>query len=305
VTASQNNPQEEFLRGLTAALTPAKRVSTVTKLSNLEIEGVLKLMNCTRGDFLKWMMDNDVPCGLGYIGWRPHKIYDMGSMAALTSGGTTGFTYWMRPDFQLTDDVNKKMHFGHFTMYAKSVILNEEYIAHARNIFSRAYIGGNGGRIWDPLDRDDVVEYNQGHLEKDIFLMPCLSNYVADDFHMDISGRYHESLNVSDACQESTNYEAAAIFSKVWGFRNARNYTNERQNYMAHVPRNQNTLCFQEHQTSWNASERKWDCRFIDKGHWGMNVYPGCAQVRRNALKHLQATNYNGTMNVSITPAMS
>jgi hypothetical protein len=286
------------IRGLTD-VSKAVAGSKITRLTNLEVDKVLHLISVTRGDWVKFCLEKGVWLGIGMIGWRPHKQYEMGTIVALESGGETGYTFWMRPDFMLGDDINKKMHFGHFTMYLKSVILRKDRIVHGRNVFCKDYKGGNGCRIWDPLNDEDIDDYINGDLKKDIFIVPTLDNHPIDAHVMDMTGRYHSSLGISEDGQKSTHYDFAPIACEIWGWDHKKDPTSRvfRDNDQPEF----NTLCFQEHQTAYVPSEKKFAPLHLDKGHWGQDVYPGCGKVRRAVEPYLKDAGYSGIPHVTIS----
>lgn len=85
------------------------------------------------------------------IGFRPSKRYMMGSMLHMMGYGEAAKTFYGFADFQLADNVAQKIHYGHFTMYAKTVVLRHDMIVRADNVLCLGYNGGNSTRVWDPL----------------------------------------------------------------------------------------------------------------------------------------------------------
>jgi hypothetical protein len=200
----------------------------------------------------------------------------------------------------LSDNAATKMHYGHFTYYSKSQVLQSRKIIHGRNCVIRDYHGGNGHKVWDASDPDDLEDYMAGDLNKDIFMVPVLMNHEVDTNHMDITGQYHPDIGAGEEANKATFYDSAAIYRQYWGWRN--NVTSLTDNSYSAVRRpRDNTIVFQAHQGMYNPPTGKMDLIILDKGHWGDRVYPGCGRVRRGIETYLKPVKYDGTNTIGFT----
>lgn len=176
--------------------------------------------------------------GLEYDMWpilairahRPYATWIMGSAVALIQGGTTGSTFKNGADFMLGDNPSRKMHMGHFTMYAKSVITRKDTIAVAPDIYPRGYVAGYNSEIWDLADPEHRRDYLDGNVRKrDIFPFPVPINEPAPEPYYDMTGKFHRALATS---QDQPAYTFAEQMTHAWRMQQAtinplsRNYLN-------------------------------------------------------------------------------
>jgi len=144
--------------------------------------------------------------------------------------------------------------------------------------------------VWDPNNYDDtcaVQEHNLGR--KDIFVIgvPGTLDKLPQPF--DITGTYHPDLTTNNFGRRARHhYSTAPIYQRLWGWSHGvADGLNPKDHNVG-----MNTLVFQE--TYWKHSEgHKFETRVRGKGHWGDDVYPGCADIRNGSTPgHLQDYNY-------------
>ncbi len=282
-----------------AAAVPPSKPEDAPRMSYADIYKLLmETVSVQQNTWWMFCMDNNIISAIGWLGFKPHQRYLMGTMFKAVKGGSTGYTFHGHADFQLADNVAQKMHYGHFTINIKSLVLQNKNVVQGRNVYCKAYLGGAGHAIWDPCSNQDRQDYRSNELVKDIFLVAVLINYRQDNWHMDITGAYSTNLQVNSSCNEKTLYETAAMYSELWGWGNPTDPTIAGY-YSYGVPKT-NTIVFQEHESAWNHGLKKFAPYKINKGHWGDRVYPGCGQVRRGTAKYLRPCNYDGTSYFSI-----
>ncbi|KAK3247743.1 hypothetical protein CYMTET_42776 [Cymbomonas tetramitiformis] len=85
--------------------------------------------------------------------------------AVLTkSGAETGETLIGHYDFQLSDNVVQKMHYGNLTIYEKSIVYRPMNVHLAEDIFCANYVGGAGSEfkkvVTDGTMSDNVDPYS-------------------------------------------------------------------------------------------------------------------------------------------------
>lgn len=85
----------------------AKETDKVRRAIKLSILG----MKFTK-DAMNNLIDKDIPVPIGILAVRPYITHNMGTAILTTSGAEVGETLVGRADFQLTDNVVQKMHYG-------------------------------------------------------------------------------------------------------------------------------------------------------------------------------------------------
>jgi hypothetical protein len=254
-----------------------------TRLTERRVVELLSTVGNINGEFIEFCCKNNVLPPIGFRCIRPHMNYLMGSAFMAQGGGACANTLFGHADFQLADDAARKIHYGHFTMYNKTVIWSRQHLIVIRNVFCKDYLGGNGTRVWDPLDPLDVDNYHQNELTRDMFVLPIPISCHTNSRHMDITGQYHPSLSPSKELNEETNLFRMDIFVRHWGW-NQHQRDPTVKFFWADVSPRMNTICFQAHQGVWNQASKNWDNIITEKGHWGQNVYPSCGKTRKGGM---------------------
>ncbi len=179
------------------------------------------------------------------------------------------FAGW--PDFQFGDDVGKKMHFGHFTWYCKSIVMDNQKSMHAHNVYVRRYLGGGGTKIWSPLESDDVADYKRATLSKDMFVVFVPANFKHSGTAMDITGKYPAHLRVSAETNRNTEYPSSRVYQNLWGWHNGNNGKSDSITHGSLVNR-ANTLVFPDHFGQFDPATKKHTAISTGKGHWVRNT---------------------------------
>lgn len=263
------------------------------------------------GLFWDFAMRHNWPQAIGFLLLRPHQTYNMGS-AIYTTKGQAGQTAIGHADMELGNDTARKMVHGHFTLYFKTIILAEEKIIIARNIYCNGYIGGNNASFWNAApghpDKDD---YNQGRMNKSFFSCAVPISYKPKNgtSNLDITGEHHLALEASVSIEPELHYPSAAIYRDHWkwsaGFMNPLNkpYAEEGD---SHKPK-YNTICFQNFQAEykWNdaAKAGSFSKYVYNQGHWGRKVGPGFAEVTRGAKAYFDTPGYHDIKATAIIAA--
>lgn len=269
-------------------------ITTQHFFSVTRIRDILFNWRIKNGLLVLFCLDNNICPIIGILGFRPFKRYDMGTMLHMMGQGEAASTWYGHADFQLSDNVAQKMHYGHFTMYAKTVVMHPEMIVRGDNIVVMSYNGGNGTRAWDPRDQNLRDEFDSNNLIADIFYAPVPANFEVASHFLDITGRFSSRLSANAEAQKATDYGPAAnILSQIWGWKAiASPFT--REHFSSIAPRF-NTMVFQEHQWLYSHSSKRHDRVIVDKGHFGGNVYPGVADVRRGVSMYVKTVDYTKT----------
>lgn len=260
------------------------------RLQRKQIGELLNRVPLERGDWFRYSCDHDIPVPIGCILARAHKQYETGTGFVMDAHGRAGYTYFGHADFQLGDDVGKKVHVAHFTLYLKSMVQDTRLIVYMRHIVVRAYLGGEGTNIWDPLDEDDLADFKAGKLRKDILVLPVLANYRPTQNFIDITGTLATSERPTQQANDDVHYESARIMSRWWCLRHAPSRVGVAvgggggaigitpvsvASPMFH------TVLMQEGMLEWNHKQGSYTEPTVDHTHWGPNVIgPGARKVR-------------------------
>lgn len=265
----------------------------------------LDRMPLTDGKFVQFCLENDIPSPISVLLLRPHMTYRMGTGVLLVPNGGTGNTFLGHLDFELADDATRKMHFGHFTMYAKSLVLENRALTWARNMYAGGYLGGAGTTFWlyndDPNNLRSRTAYLNAALNASLIACPLPIHFKPQNWHLDATGRYNPSLYASRSAREPLHWPGADIFASYWNWRNNSSlaFTQHSPMQNSSVPPTANTVCFQGFQMVVDKSTRELKRPIVNRGHWGPNVCVGAAAVRRGAGAVLPVPSYLGQMPVA------
>lgn len=210
---------------------------------------------------LQRLLDKDIVFPFNVLYFRPNMTYNMANAICLKSGAQTGETLVGHSDFQIGDDVQRKVHYGHYTIRYKSVVYNERAVYHAHNYMCNGYISGN-----------DCKFSNTEHSEGSIYAI--LAPYQVDPYPnpMDITGQFRDE-------EEATlHYATADFYSKKHKWNNAHATSGTEPVYS--TMQQSNTVVYQGHQAMYSKVTGGFTKVIENTGHWGRNVYPGCGKVR-------------------------
>ena len=231
---------------------------------------------------------------------RPFETYNMASGVLMKGGLDTGFTAHGHHDFMLTDDVMHKCHIGHYTFYHKSIVKQPKNIMLAEDIFAHSYVRGEGTSFFPGAGGDGNAEGSfPTSLGEDVFRHDIIALWVPDGAGkiqnpLDITGRYSaQTLDANNSTLEDNrdHYNGAAAYATALGFDRLQNYGMTDQAFLSPI-RSLNTVCFQGHQLSFDASTNKFTKLTVNTGMWGPNVYPGCRAVRNGENAFLKDMEY-------------
>jgi hypothetical protein len=107
---------------------------------------------------LENMIEKDIVFPFGFLLYRPFITHNMATAILTKKGAETGETLIGHADFQLGDDVARKMHYGHYTMYLKSIVYRQDNVFLAQNIYCQNYVSGNDTTFmgWHNLVNDNA-----------------------------------------------------------------------------------------------------------------------------------------------------
>lgn len=253
---------------------------------------------------LRFALIHNLPplLGLGLV--RPHEIYVMGTVVYMIAGGEAGWTFRGHENFMLQNDAMRKLIFGHFTMYLKSLVMRPEYIVHIENVYGKEYVGGCGHDFWDPLDKFDRQAYFEGEMVHSCFAFPMHPNERIEKPTIDITGRMHPDLpGAADENGKGPHYSAAPLLSHLWRWTHPTQSPLESRGFGPNASIRYNTLCREMLQFKWQhkgSGGGGYDDITINQGHWGPRTYAGCAKVRSGQSMYLEPVPYSGTSTMAI-----
>lgn len=248
------------------------------------------------------LIDRDIYFPFEFIIFRPRITHNMATAILLKAGAETGETLVGHADFQLADDVVRKMHYGNFTLYSKSIVYKSDSVYLAENVYATGYVGGNDVTM-NTLHSLATEDQRRSMY---VALVPVCDSGSEDGpvssaggyFNpMDVTGKFATNVphlaNLDAEVGNGNNelhYPSAQFYSHVWQMNNS---TQRLETEFVYAQVNShNTLCFQGHQTTYNPVSKTFDMTTINTGHFGERVYPGCGKVRRGAMKYLEPVSY-------------
>lgn len=244
--------------------------------------------------YFKLMLRHDVPVFMGYVGFRPEPTYDMGSLVLLIDG-LSGNLYYIPPEMSLGEDPKDMMIAGSVALYYKGMLNGGETVLRVPDVFCRAYVGGNGVEVWDPLNEEDIDAYtgtaNRIQFHKHMFVVP---EWMHKDHsaitYRDITGQFPEALDGNAKEKDACAYSTAAVLCETWKWTNE--YAAGPDNYETasrRLPRH-NTIVCQDWQRMYDGNGGYTRVK-SNKGVWSNSaIYDGCSADRSGGV--LKSMNY-------------
>lgn len=204
----------------------------------------------TRDHFL-FFCDHDIWMPIAGLDFRPHIEYEMSSAIMLKRGAETGQCLKNFVNFQLSHDGQRKMLFGHLSLYLGAIIYENRNILNLPNVIARAYIQGGALRYFKPFEEDDLRIYQSGKFTgfRSMFAIPLYPDEVVNRSNMDITGMFPEDLQAFDHDNEpgKFHYSSAPYMIHVWPWKFGPQQTYI-QNHFDRRLGSVNTRVFQGHQ---------------------------------------------------------
>lgn len=172
----------------------------------------------------EWMLANNIPLGMGFSLRRPFIQYRMGSIIFLVAGSETGNTFFSGADFQLGNDVYRKVLHGNFTANTGTVIKERKNVMVVHDAVCLDYLYGGGNTIFDPNDAQTRQSFEGGELHKcpSIFVVPLRPNEEDGNKFGDLTGRMPASNKPGETAMPSAPaFEMADAFATMWNFHHA------------------------------------------------------------------------------------
>lgn len=221
--------------------------------------------------------------------FRPSQTYRMASAILAKGGSDTGSCYHGHHDFQLSDDIIRKIHVGHYTFYSKAVVKRPKNYIIVENIFSQGYVDGEG--ITFPSKKDDVRDFFTNVQESGdrpdliAFKVPKGTDQHLENV-LDITGRFDSGIYDQLKTHKSSSEEHFPRSDTLYKAMNAAAIDMYRESpddeYLQRIKR-VNTVCWRGMQLDSNRKITQ-----LNTGHWGEQIYPGVRKVREGEMSFMK-----------------
>ena len=226
---------------------------------------------------------------------RPFQTYTMHSAIMAKGGSELGNTFHGKHDFQLSDSVATKTHFGNYTFYSKAVVKRPRNYTIIPDCFAQGYISGEGHTFFKPPARDVDGDAGLGDLgraiqEGSLGSRDCRHSLIAWKIPrgdgeklldaIDITGRFagvHRDYEADD----SAHFSGADTLGSLESVEELDQ--NRSDSAFLHQVQHVNTVCFRGAQYTNGTFDT------MGKGHWG-TPYAGVLPVRDGALMYMDPT---------------
>ena len=219
---------------------------------------------------------------------RPFQTYTMHSALLAKGGSDLGNTYHGHHDFQLSDNVAVKTHFGNYTFYSKAVVKRPRNYTIIPDCFAQGYISGEGHSFFQPADGDgEPGDLGKAIQEGTLGSSDCRQSLIAWKVPrgdgekladaIDITGRFagtHRDYEPDDAL----HFEGADALGGLEFIEELDQ--NRTDDAYLHQVQQVNTVCFR------GAQYTNGTFTNTGKGHWG-TPYAGVLPVRDGAIMYM------------------
>lgn len=243
--------------------------------------------------FLEWVGDKwEMKTGKVTAGdvllIRPWRRYAMGSVIFMKGGMQTGFTAHGHHDFQLSDDIVRKVHVGHYSFYHKSIVKDEKNICIAENVFGREYYGGEGHEFLSEADIQNIQVGNWEEVKGSILVVKLGNSPLAGgqpDVALSLAGStYADSLaDKASRLIPTGKTDGLDIYEPLGIQANIPSVNDPYLTDMATV----STMAYRGMELTGRD-----EIVSINKGPWGPNVYEGCIKARSGEMAFLRDCHY-------------
>lgn len=221
---------------------------------------------------------------------RPFATYTMHSAILAKGGKELGSTFHGHHDFQLSDNVATKTHFGNYTFYSKAVVRTPRNYTIIPDCFAQGYIAGEGTEFFSSGAEGDKWTGSLGEAiaEGTLGSPECKKSLIAWRIPrgegkklaeaIDIMGRFSHFQRDYESSGKQ-HFTGANILGQMEGIEELDQ--NRHDEHYLHQVQQVNTVCFRGAQWTNGVFSHR------NRGHWGNHVYPGVLPVRDGALSHM------------------
>ena len=216
---------------------------------------------------------------------RPRQTYRMATAILVKGGEELGQTLHGHHDFQLTDDVIHKTHIGHYTFYSKSVVREPKNMHLAEDVYCTGYDGGENTEFMTDRTIEETLGNTVSPTSESIIaicvpyeeqLKSCIS-LVGDLAQHGLTTRFQENQGTYGTSRVLLKHAG-----QISGVPETAYTPDDRDEVGA------NGVLFRGAEHGYNDKTHGFEQRQHNTGHWGSNVYDGCAPVRLGMYAHLK-----------------
>lgn len=213
--------------------------------------------------------------------FRPFQTYHMSSAILAAGGSELGETFHGHHDFQLSDDIIRKVHVGHYTHYSKSVVKQPKRYAIAEDVFAQGYISGEGVDFFSEETLREAVESGT------IGTSDCRESLISwiipqggagsDATVLDMTGEFSDRYREYGSVEFSGSPQLKRILQDI-----GLNREDLDDDIFLSNQYSDNTLCFRGKQFDKKGDD--YVCTSLGNGHWKGLIYSGCMSVREGTI---------------------
>lgn len=213
--------------------------------------------------------------------FRPFQTYHMSSAILAAGGSELGETFHGHHDFQLSDDIIRKVHVGHYTHYSKSVVKQPKRYAIAEDVFAQGYISGEGVEFFSEETLREAVDSGT------IGTSDCRESLISwiipqggagsDATVLDMTGEFSDRYRDYGSVEFSGSPQLKRILQDV-----GLNREDLDDDIFLSNQYSDNTLCFRGKQFDKKGDD--YVCTSLGNGHWKGLIYSGCMSVREGTI---------------------
>jgi len=262
-----------------------------------DIGGILDSLPIEEAEICFFAANHNLVPPVEVVGWRNIE-WRVSPMVMLKAYGRAGITWQGEHSFELGDDPVRKVHFGHFTLYATSVVTDANLVQHAHAVMCHRYLNGGGTELWDFNLPRHAAAFRRGQKIASILCMGVIPGdtrlYSAK--MMDMTGFLHPQFGELRSLQGNDPLpREAPLYAEKLSLHHAPNALTlfpflERRPYYQ-------TLGFQAYQKNMgkNMGKGKWgEAATLNQGHEGPDFgYEGSIKAFNGETMYLERPNWH------------
>lgn len=275
-----------------------------------EFKDYLKTQLGSRDAMEKWInLGISVPVGATVF--RPNVRLQMGSVIVMHAGYNTGMLRYGHFDFQLSDDVIRKVHEGHLTLYFAPVVVNGDNVTVVQDAVFVNLQGGASARWyhrWTDYRPGDYGRRGESLLATVDFVGSMKKSMGLPSDISDLSGRFADEDRTEFYRKDGKTMFDLYMYAKRRIEQCCGSYDKPDDSYDTDVEFAQyqvgpNHVCLRGHCRRRNPVTRVFDVIQGNLGHLGDAEYPGFASILNGDPGPRRAISYNPhSRHVSIGP---
>lgn len=237
------------------------------------------------------MVEKDVRIPMNFLILRPHMQYLTRAVIKLKQNGGTGVMLTGHDNFMMSWESGRKSGQMHYTTHIRPFVPNPENCYVKPDVYVQGSEGGAGSRFWD------ATTYQKRDYRKPLeHSLICVAIPVTETkFPMPLDTRGHYNTSYVRGLEGE---DKRAHYSTCYRYMKLHNFGSKGTGGTADLPamiqgaRHDNTICYPGHHQRYDVTNNNFGDVKIGKGHWGKDVYPGCADVRHGSLDVFETQNY-------------